>query len=153
MRPIDVQQRQPSARFAQLGESEYQCAQPGAVNVGDLFEVQDDIDFAGLMERGQPLTQRQIPFTEREGALEVENDDPFFFSLVDLQTHIPSLRVSMQNLPSDVRPEFSSKITVEIEPELEGTLQHAEVRVVQPLRIPLVGEEGSTVVAAQTPGG
>ena len=153
MLPIDVQQRQPSARFAQLGESEYQRAQPGAVDVGDLFEVQDDMDFAGSMDRRQPLTQGQIPVTQHEGALEVENDDPFFFPLFDLQAHMPRLRVSMQYLSSNVRPKFSTEIADEIEPEVEGTLQRAEADGIYAVRIPFVGEEGSSVVAAQAPGG
>jgi hypothetical protein len=78
---------------------------------------------------------------------------PSFSRCFDLQAHMPRLRVSMQYLSSNVRPKFSTEIADEIEPEVEGTLQRAEADGIYAVRIPFVGEEGSSVVAAQTPGG
>ena len=74
--------------------------------------------------------------TQREGAFEVENDDAFVFALFDMQTHMTSLWVSPQYFSSNVRPTFRAEIAEEIKPE---------VRVVQPLWIPLIGREGRTV--------
>jgi hypothetical protein len=62
------------------------------------------------MERRQRFAQGQIPVTQRQGALEIENGDPFSFPSFDLQTHMTSLRDSPQYLFSDVRSKFNTGI-------------------------------------------
>jgi hypothetical protein len=55
--------------------------------VADLVEIQHDIDFGGLMQGMQPVTQFQISMTQSEWAFQIENDNAFAFPLFDLQTH------------------------------------------------------------------
>jgi hypothetical protein len=89
MLPVDVQQRQPHTGFAQLGELEYQGAQAGAINVGDLVGVQNDIHLTGFMQCSQAVPQLQVVVTQCERAFEVEN--AFAFALLDMQLIITDI--------------------------------------------------------------
>lgn len=72
MRATQVDRRQPSTGFTPAGEPEYQSAESRAVDIGNLFEVQDDVDFAGFMQCMEPVTKFQISMAQGAWALQVE---------------------------------------------------------------------------------
>ena len=56
--------------------------------------------------------------------------------------------LSAKYIPPEIRPVLGAKIGGEIEPELEGPLQHAEAHGIQPVRIPLIRKKGGAVCTA-----
>src|SRR5580704_10981582 len=82
-----VQQHQLAARFTKLYRPEHQRAQAGAIDVGNIFQIQDDVVAAGVQKTLQPLTKRKILRAQAHAAFEVKDEDSFFFSWFNIELH------------------------------------------------------------------
>src|ERR1035441_235979 len=60
---------------------------------------------------------------------------------------------SVQHLSLDIRPKLFSQIAHQIESERYRALDKPEAGIVEPVRVPQVGEKGGTVGTANSPGG
>src|ERR1019366_2044475 len=60
---------------------------------------------------------------------------------------------SVQHLSLDIRPKLFSQIAHQIQSESYRTLDEPETGIIEPVRVPEVGEKGGTVGAANSPGG
>jgi hypothetical protein len=91
-----------------------------------VFEIQNDIDFAGLMQADKSFTQFQISRSQRELAFQVKNYDAFTLPLLDVQIQAHpflALRLGQSrflppHLPFEVRSELGCQVPGQVEPEL-----------------------------------